>query len=241
MLIRRWRQAVAGEGRVVLLSGEPGIGKSRLLAEFARRLAIERHASLNYFCSPLHQGSALHPIVARWEWEAGFERGDSAQRRLRKLKDIISSEDLSPPDVALLANMMGIVTDEHNQHPDLSPQQRKDRTFALLLRRLACSCPKPASPDIVRGRALGRSKLARTARYTGEANCRICRILLVMSFRPEFVPPWIGRAGVSLITLTRLDRRQSIALATQVITEHVALAGDFGADYRADRRRPAVY
>ena len=96
LLIRRWRQSVAGEGRVVLLSGEPGIGKSRLLAEFARRLAIERHANLNYFCSPLHQGSALHPIVARWEREAGFKRGDSAQRRLHKLQDTVSSEDLSP-------------------------------------------------------------------------------------------------------------------------------------------------
>ena len=138
LLMRRWRQAVAGEGRVVLLSGEPGIGKSRLLAEFARRLAIERHASLNYFCSPLHQGSALHPIVARWEWEAGFERGNSAQRRLRKLKNIISSENLSPTDVALLANMLGIAPDEHYSPPDLSPQQRKDQTFVVNARRLAC-------------------------------------------------------------------------------------------------------
>jgi DNA-binding response OmpR family regulator/class 3 adenylate cyclase/predicted ATPase len=220
LLIRRWRQAVAGEGRVVLLSGEPGIGKSRLLAEFARRLAVERHASLNYFCSPLHQGSALHPIVARWEWEAGFERGDSAQRRLHKLENIIFSEDLSPTDVALLANMLGLAPDEHYLPPDLSPQQRKVQTFALLLRRLACLAQ--SQPVLM---------LFEDAHWADPSSLELLDtlvsqiadlpILLVMSCRPEFVSPWIGRADVSLITLTRLDRRQSLALARQLITEHV--------------------
>ena len=94
-LLRVWQQAKSGEGRLVLLSGEPGIGKSRLLAALEDELAAEPHASLRYFCSPLHQDSALHPIVARWEQEAGFARGDSAEERLRKLEAIIAPAELA--------------------------------------------------------------------------------------------------------------------------------------------------
>jgi AAA ATPase domain/Adenylate and Guanylate cyclase catalytic domain len=89
LLLRRWTQAATGEGRVVLLAGEPGIGKSRLLVELEERLATETHASLRYFCSPLHRGSALHPVIARWEQDAGFARGDTAEQRLDKLEAVM--------------------------------------------------------------------------------------------------------------------------------------------------------
>ena len=79
-LLRAWQRAKSGEGRLVLLTGEPGIGKSRLLAALEDALAADPHASLRYFCSPLHQDSTLHPIVARWEQEAGFARGYSPRR-----------------------------------------------------------------------------------------------------------------------------------------------------------------
>ena len=115
--------------------------------------------------------------------------------------------------------MLGIATDEHILPPDLSPQQRKDQTFALLRRRLACLAQ--SQPVLM---------LFEDAQWADPSSLELLdilvsqiadlRILLVVSFRPEFVPPWIGHVGVSLITLTRLDRRQSMALATQVITEH---------------------
>ena len=137
LLLRRWQRAASGEGRVVLLTGEPGIGKSRLLVEFEAQLATETHATLRYFCSPLHQGSALHPVIARWEQEAGFVRSDTAEQRLCKLELVVGPDRLSSTDVALLAGLLGVPTDERYPHSDLSPQQRKDRTFALLRRRLA--------------------------------------------------------------------------------------------------------
>jgi class 3 adenylate cyclase/tetratricopeptide (TPR) repeat protein len=219
-LLRRWRQAAAGEGQVILLAGEPGIGKSRLLAELEARLATETHLSLRYFCSPLHQGSALYPVIARWQQDARFAPGDTAEQRLTKLESVLAPDGLSPTDVALLAVLLGVPTGERYPSPDLSPQRRKELTFALLQRRVACLAQRHtvlmlfedahwADPSSLE---LFDTLISRITELP---------ILLVISFRPEFVSSWIGRAGVSLITLTRLDRRHSAALAAQVTMAHV--------------------
>jgi class 3 adenylate cyclase len=105
LLLRRWKQATAGEGRTVLLTGEAGIGKSRLLVELEQRLATKTHASLRYFCSPLHQGSPLYPIIARWEQDTGIARGDTAEQKLRKLEVVLAPDEFPPTDVALLAGL----------------------------------------------------------------------------------------------------------------------------------------
>ena len=114
VLLRAWQRAKTGEGRVVLLSGEPGIGKSRLLVELEAWLAAQPHAQLRYFCSPLYQDSGLHPIIARWEQECGFARGDSAERRRCKLEAAVAQDAFSPTEVALLAGMLGVPTDERS-------------------------------------------------------------------------------------------------------------------------------
>ena len=136
ILLRAWQQAKSGEGRLVLLCGEPGIGKSRLLAALEEELAAEPHASLRYFCSPLRQESALHPIVMRWEQEAGFAHGDTAEERLHKLETIVAPVGLPSEDVVLIASMLSVPTVSRYQQPKLTPQQRKERTFVALLRRL---------------------------------------------------------------------------------------------------------
>ena len=220
LLLRRWQQAVAGEGRVVLLTGEAGIGKSRLLVELEERLTAGPLASLRYFCSPLHRGSALHPIIARWEQEAGFMRSDTMDQRLRKLEAVVGLDELSPLDVALLASLLGVSTDERYPQPDLSPQRRKEQTLAVMQRRLARLAQR--QPVLM---------LFEDAHWADHSSLELLDmlvsqitefpILLVISFRPEFDPHWIGHPGVSLITLTRLDRRQSAALAAQVTTAHV--------------------
>jgi class 3 adenylate cyclase len=219
LLLRHWKQAAAGEGRVALLAGEPGIGKSRLLVELGERLGTEAHASLRYFCSPLHQGSVLYPIVACWEQEAGFARGDTVEQRLGKLESVLAPDGLSPTDVALLASLLGVAIGERYPQPDLSSRQRKDRTFASLRRRLASLAQR--QPVLM---------LFEDAHWADPSSLELfdtlvsqiteLPILLVISFRPEFVPPWIGRPGVSLTTLTRLDRWQSATLATQVTAPH---------------------
>ena len=93
LLLRRWQQAKAGDGCVVLISGEPGIGKSRIAETMLERLAGEPHTRLRYFCSPHHQDSALYPIIAQLERAAGFRREDTAEQRLEKLEAVLCQGD----------------------------------------------------------------------------------------------------------------------------------------------------
>jgi DNA-binding response OmpR family regulator/class 3 adenylate cyclase len=213
-LLRGWAQAKAGEARMVLVSGEAGIGKSRLLAALEERLADEPHRSLRYFCSPQHQQSALYPIIARWEREAGFAPGDSPAERRRKLEAILSPADLSPADVALIAGMLSVPMEEADAPGEVSPQRRKERTVAALQKRLTSLAR--AGPVLM---------LLEDVHWADPSTLELVDIylerfgalpiLLVLSSRPEFAAPWIGRPGVTLLTLSRLNRRQSAALATQ--------------------------
>ena len=222
LLLRAWRQARSGEGRLVLLTGEAGIGKSRLLAALTDALAGEPHTELRHFCSPLHQESALHPIIARLERVAGFAAADTAEQRLRKLAATLPPEALCAEDFALIADLLAVPTDPRGPTAALSPQQRKERTFAALHRRLdGLARRQPvlvvfedvhwADPTTLE---LLEAALDRLADLP---------VLFVVSHRPEFAAPWVGRADSAVITLNRLDRSQSAALVQQQVTAGRAL------------------
>ena len=215
LLLRAWRQVASGRGRVVLLSGEPGVGKSRLLAGLEEALADVPHTSLRYFCSPLYTDIALHPIVTRWRQEADFTRADSADMRLRKLEAILAPVDLPSEDIALIAALLAVPTGERYSVPDLSPQRRKERTYAALHRRLFSRTR--AGPLLMLFEDVHWADSSSLELFDGVVEqLADLPILLVISFRPDFTPPWIGRAGSTLITLSRLDHRHSAELATRV-------------------------
>ena len=217
LLLRRWRSAIAGEGQAVLISGEAGIGKSRLMAELEHRVAGENHEVRHYFCSPHQQDTPLHPVVARWEREAGFTRGDSSDERLRKLLAALDA-DTSAEDVSLIADLLNIPA-EGRLKLDFSPQRRRERTFALLIRLLI---------DLAERRPV--LMLVEDVQWADASSIELfdqmfralpsIRVLLVMSFRPEFRAPWIGQAGVALIALSRLTQQQATAVVAQIIHDH---------------------
>jgi class 3 adenylate cyclase/predicted ATPase len=224
LLLRRWQQAKLGEGRVVLVSGEPGIGKSRLTAALSQRIESEPHTRLRYFCSPHHQDSALHPFIGRLERAAGFARDDTAGTKLDKLEGLLG-EGTEPSDISLIAEMLSLSGGERFPPLDLSPQRKKERTMAALLRQLqALARRQPILmifEDLHWIDPTSRELLDLTVEKTLDLP-----VLLVATYRPEFQPPWVGQSQVTVITLNRLGRNEGATLVARLASNLGALPPD---------------
>src|SRR5215468_4990183 len=136
LLLRRWARAKAGDGQIVLISGEPGLGKSRITVELEERLHAEPHLRLRYFCSPYHQDSALFPFVDQLWHAAEFARDDPPTAKLKKLEAVLFRAAQPDEDVPLLADLMSLSVSARHPLPNLSPQRKKERTLQALLRQL---------------------------------------------------------------------------------------------------------
>jgi class 3 adenylate cyclase/predicted ATPase len=219
LLQRRWEQAKAGQGQVVLLTGEPGIGKSRLVSEFRARLRHEPRAILRYFCSPHHQASPLYPLIANLQFEAGIAARDPAEDKLRKLEVVLRMTDSPAEEVALIADLLGIPVGEPYLKLDLSPQRKKEKTFEATIRQLAALANlNPLLLVVEDVHWADPSMLELLDRVVREIPN--LPVLLIVVYRSDFAPPWIGQANTTLIALSRLNRRDATQLATQVMTGH---------------------
>jgi class 3 adenylate cyclase/predicted ATPase len=212
LLLRRWQQSKSGEGRVVLLSGEPGIGKSRMTAALSKAVRSEPHTRLRFFCSPYHQDSALYPLIMQLEHAAGWARDDTVERKIDKLRRVFSSR--SDDEIALFADLMSLPSRSEQTNPN--PQRKRENLFEALLREfqsLAAAAPvlmifedvhwiDPTSRellDLVVDRIAG------------------LRVLLVVTFRPEFQHTWAGQSHLTTLTLNRLSGRNSRALVEKLV------------------------
>jgi class 3 adenylate cyclase/predicted ATPase len=211
LLMRRWSKVIAGEGQVVLLSGEPGIGKSRLTAALMERLATEPHTRHRYFCSPQHTDSALYPIINNIQRAAGFTQNDDAQAKLDKLDAVLTQSFTPLRDRALFAELLSLPNDGRYPALDLTPQQRRQQTFeALTAQSLALAEQSPMLMIFEDVHWIDPTSLEVLGR--GIERMRAACILVIITYRPEFEPPWVGRPHVTTLTLNRLGERDSAAL-----------------------------
>ena len=132
ILLRRWSKAKIGEGQVVLLCGEAGIGKSRLTVALMERLQGEPHTRLRYFCSPQHTDSALHPVITQMERAAGSAHGDTTQSKLDNLDALLAQTSTSAHDLSLFADMLSLPNDGRYPALDMTPEQRRQKTLEAL-------------------------------------------------------------------------------------------------------------
>jgi predicted ATPase/class 3 adenylate cyclase len=216
LLVQRWSKAKSGDGQVVLLSGEAGIGKSRLIVALLERLATEPHVRLRHFCSPQHTDSALYPIIGQMERAAGFADDDTPQARLDKLDAMLTRTSTPEVDVALFADMLSLPNDGRYPTLDLTPERRRHRTFeALSLQIEALTRSRPVLMIVEDAHWVDPTSLEAFGQAVGQiANLPV---LLIMTFRSEFEPPWIGRSHVTALTINRLVERDVRAMIDNVI------------------------
>jgi class 3 adenylate cyclase/predicted ATPase len=215
LLLQRWRQAKSGEGQVAVLSGEPGIGKSRIAAAVAAALADEPHARLRYFCSPHHQDSALHPVILQLERAAGFARGDDAAAKRAKLDATLAPLGLVDEHAALIAALLSLPEDDRHPLPAMSPQARKEKTLAALLARLeGLARQRPLLMIVEDVHWIDPSSLSLLTLAVEQVPS--LPMLLVITARRDFVAGWTEGAHVMTLSLTRLDRNEVATLANRV-------------------------
>jgi len=216
LLLRRWARAKRGEGQVVLLSGEAGIGKSRLTAALLERLAGEPHTRLRYFCSSQNTDSAFYPIIGQMERAAGLAYDDTLHTKLDKLDAVLAQTSTSIQDAALFAEMLSLPNDGRYPALDLAPELRRQKTLEALTSQLAELARRqpvlmifedahwvdPTSLEVF-GRTVDRIKTLPT--------------LLTVTFRPEFNAPWAGQSHVTSLMLNRLGEREAVAIITRLV------------------------
>ena len=241
LLLRRWAQAKDGEGQIVLISGEAGIGKSRIVAALQERLESERPVRLRYFCSPHRRDSALFPVIAQLERAAGFDRDDAPAAKLDKLAALVSqSGDNAKETEAVFADLLAIPAGE--RYPPLSgdPRQRRERIFTALVRQLEeLAQHRPVLflfEDAHWSDSTSLDLLDRIAERV-----RRLPVLMVVTFRPEFEPIWTGQARSDVPDIEPSWAAGNKGTGRARSRRQNAAERDPRPDHRAHRRHPALY
>ena len=211
LLLRRWQQLKDGEGRVMLLAGEPGIGKSRLTTALEDCLKHEAHFCLRYFCQPHHQGSALHPIVGQLAHAAGFAHDDTPASKRAKFAALLAQTSGDAAEIELFAELLGLAASPAER----DPQAKRRRILDALIAQLEA---------LARRRPL--LMLFEDAHWADPTTLELLTltidrlqslpILLVITFRPDFSPPWTGQPHVTMLTLSRLTQRERATLVDHI-------------------------
>ncbi|MDR6859829.1 AAA family ATPase [Variovorax guangxiensis] len=219
LLMRRWDHAVAGEGRVVVVLGEPGIGKSHLVGVLLHRLDLTGHAVHRMYCSEHHRHATLHPFISQLERDAGFTRTDTPTERLHKLTALFEGM-IDDPQGALrfLADLLVLPLSGREDLIDQTPQRRKDRALGALIARIeAIAADRPlliVCEDLHWIDPTSLELLASLVERIPRSS--VSRLLLVVTARTEFAPPWPAHEHVTTLAVRRLNSSDGAALITRV-------------------------
>jgi predicted ATPase len=215
-LLERQRLAWKGEGQIVLISGEAGIGKSRLVAALAQRIAGEPYTPLRYQCSPHHTNSAFYPFIAQLERAAGFKADDASEQRLDKLEALLAIAAPRVPDKApLFAALLSIPSGDRYPGLASNPAQQRRRTFAALLDQFESLARQKPILLLFEDAHWADATSLELLDLTVE-RMRQLPVLALFTSRPEFEPTWVGLPNVGALTLGRLNRSNVESIVTQV-------------------------
>ncbi len=216
LLLKRWRQAKNGEGKVVLLGGEAGIGKSRLTEAVIDAVSGEPHFLLRYQCSPYHTDSALYPVIQQLAHAAGLTEGDSTDRRLDRIEAMLAgaTDDVGEA-TALIATLLGIDASSRFRGPALTPQERRSRTFAALVDQLTgLAGHKPVLWVVEDAHWIDPTTLELIELTLGRLQGS--RVLALITSRPSFVAPFGGHRAVTMLSLDRLSHAGTQAIVARI-------------------------
>jgi class 3 adenylate cyclase/DNA-binding response OmpR family regulator len=211
-----WERAKSGKGQVVLLCGEPGIGKSRVCSAWLDTIAHEPHIILRTQCSPYHTNSPFYPVINQIEHAARLEREDSPEVKLRKLENVVSQAGADAlADTAFFAALLSIPTGGLHSSPVLTPERQRDLTVAALLRQiLGLAGTRPVVLKVADAHWADSSTLELLDRCI--ASVKTARVFVVCTFRPEFFPRWLDESHVTMLRLDRLSREQTGHIISEV-------------------------
>ncbi|MQW65380.1 AAA family ATPase [Sinorhizobium meliloti] len=221
LLLKRWEAVKKGKGRVVLLAGEPGIGKSRLVRALRRRLEGEPHTTVSHYCSPYHQTSPLYPVIRLLERAAGFAAEDPPEVKLSKLEALLTQSTEEVADAApLLAALLSVPADDRYQPLELSPHRQKKRMLEVLVDQLiGLAARQPVLvvyEDVHWADPTSLELLDLVANRVQDSP-----VLVLITFRTEFLPPWTRYPHVTVLTLGRLSRRQAAEMVDRLTGRRV--------------------
>ena len=217
LLRRAWQQTKEeGHGQVVFVSGEPGIGKSALVDTLRRAARAEGLTRITFRCSPYHTNSALYPLAEHWKRLAGWQPEDDNASRLAKLEEVLARYRLPREEaVPLFASLLSLPLDDGYPRLDLTPEQLKEHTGdALVALSLEEAERQPLLEVFEDVHWADPSTLDLLGQLIEQAPT--APVLIVLTFRPEFTPPWPARSYVRPLPLNRLERPQIEALATRL-------------------------
>ena len=216
LLLRRWEHARDGEGQIVLLSGEPGIGKSRLTRALQQQLRDGTYTRLLHFCSPYYQNSALYPIIDHLQRAAQLARDDKEEQKLDKLEQLLAKSTTNlQSEMPLFASLLSIPTGERYPPLDLTPEEQKARIFEALVAHVeVLAQQEPVLQVFEDAHWIDPTSLELLELLIERT--RTAAVLRIITFRPEFKPPWAAQPHVTFLTLNHLSRKQGAALVERV-------------------------